>query len=274
MSFVQLLQTAALVRVQYLETCGSTNAEMQRLVAATPQLAPLLLVTAAQTSGRGRQGRQWQESPGNSLATSYFLPSLPPGAAAPTWIPLLAGVALVQALQKWVPAQLKWPNDILVPLHTAGVQRQSDDLATQRGGFKLAGILCEQTASGYIIGAGINLLTPVSQLPPGAISLRSCGAIAPEQMLAALADQLLALYVQRLQELLATATRQPERLPEIVAAQLATLGQPVRAIMPDGATVTGFAQGLGAYGELILQQPDGTTVAIAAADIEHLRVGA
>ena len=66
-----------------------------------------------QTSGRGRQGREWVAPPGAALLASVLLrrsASVAPG------IPFAAGLALVDVLAAdyGVTAGLKWPNDVLV----------------------------------------------------------------------------------------------------------------------------------------------------------------
>lgn len=270
---MELIQTAARVRLRYLDSCPSTNTVMQELLQESSQLKPLLLVTAHQTAGRGRAGRAWKEQPGLALASSYFLPDWP-GAGAPiTWVPLAAGAALAQALQKWLPVAVKWPNDVLVPLDLAVArQHRLDELAKQRGGLKLAGILCEAAPGGVIIGAGINILTPQEQLPAGAASLLSLRAVPQDSELLPLADMLLASYVEHLQEFVRLAAHNSEKLRQQVTATLSTLGASVRAVLPDGAEVRGAAVGLGEAGQLLVQLLDGSTVSIAAADIEHLRV--
>lgn len=110
---------------------------------------PYALISEWQWAGRGRQGRRWQ----SPLSGNYYiaLAARAQGrpAALPT-LPLLLGVALAEQLRDLgVPAQLKWPNDIVVE------------------GRKLGGLLVELSHSGSglraHIGAGINW-----RLPPAA----------------------------------------------------------------------------------------------------------
>lgn len=126
---------------------GSTNDEAARLAEAG---APhgTTIVAAAQTAGRGRLGRSWFSPPGAGLYASVIV-------RAPRAAPLLTlagGVAIAEGIRvaALLPAEIKWPNDIVVD---CGLGRRR----------KLAGILTEG-ASGkdglqhVVVGFGINLL--------------------------------------------------------------------------------------------------------------------
>ena len=139
--------------IDLLPSCDSTNAVLlARAEAGAP--SGTVVITTEQTAGRGRRGRSWFASPGDSLTFS-LLWRFAPG-TAPAGLSLAVGVAVARALTK-VPAgthgagagntALKWPNDIL------------------RDGRKLGGILIELVPGAphaAVIGIGINL-----HLPPG-----------------------------------------------------------------------------------------------------------
>ena len=138
---------AAAFAVRVLPECASTNSE---LMEATPPADGRCHVLAAerQTAGRGRRGRSWQSWPGASLTFSTLW-RFAPGAPVPAGLSLVAGLALVRALEQLgvVGLQLKWPNDVLIH------------------GDKLAGILVElQSARGRglaaVVGIGLNLRLP------------------------------------------------------------------------------------------------------------------
>lgn len=110
-----------------------------------------VVATERQTAGRGRRGREWQSWPGGSLTFSTLWRFLP-GAPVPAGLSLVAGLAVVRALETLgvEGLQLKWPNDVLVH------------------GEKLAGILVELLPArgqppAAVVGIGLNL-----RLPPGA----------------------------------------------------------------------------------------------------------
>jgi len=112
---------------------------------------PCLLVAEVQTSGRGRQGRVWHATAGQSLMFSLALPLNPPEWSG---LSLAVGVALAEALDPLAANAaprigLKWPNDLWL-------------LESPGRGRKLAGILIETVAVGErrmaVIGVGLNVL--------------------------------------------------------------------------------------------------------------------
>jgi len=94
----------------------------------------------AQDAGRGRQGREWVSEAGNFFGSTMV--ALAEGDPAPQSISLVAGLALIEAVDIVVPNQplmLKWPNDLML------------------GTAKLAGILLERSGDRVVVGFGLNL---------------------------------------------------------------------------------------------------------------------
>ncbi|MCW2994680.1 MAG: biotin--[acetyl-CoA-carboxylase] ligase, partial [Conexibacter sp.] len=99
------------------------------------------VTAAAQTAGRGRQGRVWTTQPGAAVTMSLVLRDPPP------MLPLVAAVAVAETCGE--DARIKWPNDVLVD------------------GRKVAGILAEgRPHEGWaVLGIGVNVAVDVSGLP-------------------------------------------------------------------------------------------------------------
>jgi BirA family biotin operon repressor/biotin-[acetyl-CoA-carboxylase] ligase len=166
-----LLADLPLGGIRYFPKVGSTNDLAARWAkAGAPDFS--LVVADEQSAGRGRLNRQWFTPPGSGLAFSVILRpenlpvdglSSPPQAGqnpAITRLTALGALAvcetLNEALSPVLPAQIKWPNDVI---------------ATRR---KLAGVLVELQWSGEklnaaILGIGVNV-TPASVPPPGEIN--------------------------------------------------------------------------------------------------------
>jgi BirA family biotin operon repressor/biotin-[acetyl-CoA-carboxylase] ligase len=130
-------------------TVTSTNNLAIRLADAGAKEGTTLLADA-QTTGRGRRGREWFSPPGSGIYVSVILrPSVDeaprPSTSIPSRITLAAGVALAEGVRAstGLPVELKWPNDLVC-------ERR-----------KLAGILAEMamTASegAVVLGIGINV---------------------------------------------------------------------------------------------------------------------
>lgn len=174
-SLENLLADLPLGPVRYYGIVSSTNDLAIRWAAAgAPDLS--VVVADEQTAGRGRLDRQWFTPPGAGLAFSLVLrpeglpleiasdsldgPSQGNSHTALTRLTALGALAvcetLNQALPPMLPAQIKWPNDVI---------------ATRR---KVAGVLVELQWSGSqlsaaILGIGINV-TPQSVPPPDELS--------------------------------------------------------------------------------------------------------
>jgi len=131
--------------IHALGTVESTQAEAGRLaVGGAPEGT---VVTAChQRAGRGRRGRTWLDTEGESLLMSVVLrPPLPPGQTPQ--LSLVGAVAVVDALHAsaGLHASIRWPNDVMV------------------GERKICGMLPEAatSASGtlghVILGIGLNV---------------------------------------------------------------------------------------------------------------------
>lgn len=91
-----------------------------------------IVVADRQTTGMGRHGRTWLSPAGEGLYVSFVL-KMP---IAPM-ISLAVGLAAREAIG--APADLRWPNDVLI------------------GGSKCAGVLVQSDSDVVIAGIGINV---------------------------------------------------------------------------------------------------------------------
>jgi len=296
------LSRAAVPRLEFLATAGSTNDELRTAAtgadaAAWPHGA--VIVTDDQTSGRGRLGRTWSAPTGKTLAISVLLrPELPGGAPFPSegygWIPLIAGAAMTEAVRRavegaasaraddaeeddgtgGVEVELKWPNDVLV------------------SGYKVCGILSElvppSTGSGtpptgsgtpptgsgtpaVVVGAGLNLTLDEHDLPTlTSTSLLLVTGVQPD------ADRVLADYLGTFLSLVRAfaehgADAAASGIADRVSSLCGTLGAEVRVQLPGGHELLGMAERLDADGRLLVRDRNGEAQAVAAGDVTHLR---
>nr|WDS96042.1 bifunctional ligase/repressor BirA [Micrococcus sp.] len=236
----------------WLEHTDSTQQVVLDGAAQDPQTWPhgAAAATADQRSGRGRLGRTWMAPAGSALALSVLLrPTVAP--AHWSWITLAAAATLTDLLrEQGVPAQIKWPNDVLV-----------------EGGRKVSGILATvlPDRSGLVLGIGLNLdFGPAGPPVPTAADLTHWWADAATLDRPTLAQRLRDAVVAAVDTLQDGLAHEPEPVdgshPAVrhIADRLATLGQQVRAEQPDGSTPTGRAVGLGAGGTLLVETGQGT----------------
>jgi len=267
------LQPAGLWReIEVVPSTGSTNADLlARALRGEPE--GVVLAAEEQTAGRGRMGRTWTSPPYAALTFSMLTrPDVPP--ARRGWLPLLTGVAVAAAVTEvtGVEARLKWPNDVLA------------------GEAKLAGILAEAAGDAVVVGIGLNVSTEPAELshlaagpgpgaPPAtslpatslpATSLRAAGAATLDR-----ARLLLAILAgfERWYQAWRQADGDPDRsgLRPGYARLSATIGRNVRAELPGGQALSGPAVGVDSDGRLLVRVSSGSEVAVAAADVAHLR---
>ncbi len=243
--------------VDVLERCDSTNTRlMVRAEAGAP--SGTVIVAGQQTAGRGRRGRVWHSAPGDTLMFS-LLWRFPRGTSL-SGLSLTAGLAVIDALNALAavsssgpcttPAQLKWPNDVLV------------------GSRKLAGILTELVSgsaaggTAAVIGIGLNRRLPVG-LPD---ALRQQVATLDDffQPLPGTAT-LLAHLLAALQARLEIFSRQGFAVLQADwCAHHAFQNQPVRLLGDEGPVREGICRGVDEEGRLLLETGNG---------VEHLLSG-
>ncbi len=233
---------AAGINLEICDTVDSTNTRLM-LHAAQGARSRLALAAEAQTAGRGRRGRVWQSGIGSTLTFS-LLWRFAQGARELAGLSLAVGVALARVLRAAGAgdAQLKWPNDVVLP------------------GGKLAGILIEMQGdvlgpSAAVIGIGINVradprvLAAVDQ-PVADLETVTGAAVDRNRLLAQLLIELSAVLEQFTADGFAPLRAEWQAL-HVHQDQLVCL------TMPDGSLVSGRACGVADDGVLLLETGTG-----------------
>ncbi len=235
--------------VDVVEETGSTNADLLARAAAGEDIDGAVLIAESQTAGRGRHGRTWSTPPGSQIALSAGVGVGAVPSEAWGWLPLLAGVAVVDAVAEvaGVTAGLKWPNDVLV------------------GSGKLAGILAEVAAPAPVVVVGLGL--NVTEAPdPVATSLALLGAAVDRTKLT---EAVLAHLATRIDGWRA-AGGADATLAADYRSRSVTIGHRVRASLPGDRTVEGVAADIDEVGRLRIDTGD-EVLTVSAGDITHLR---
>lgn len=204
-----------------------------------------VIATGHQTAGRGRLDRRWETVAGRAAAMSMVVrPDLDTKYFGT--LTLVVAASLVRWLRSiGVDASVKWPNDVLAP-----------------DGKKFAGILAQwlPETRAVVVGVGTNLDLG-SQTP-----LETAAALADYGVHFSPQEYVIAARQHFLTDLEAFAGN-PD--VQVLETNMATIGQNVRAIMPDGKDIVGKAIGLGPTGSLRVENE--TIHDVYAADIKHLR---
>jgi len=127
---------------------GGSGSSASRMNSAWSEVAPngAVIIADHQTSGRGRQGRLWESSPGQNLLLTAIIRAQEPllsDHVARGMLPLATSLAVSATIATFVgegDVSIKWPNDVLL------------------GGKKCAGILVEASVEDvFLIGIGLNV---------------------------------------------------------------------------------------------------------------------
>ncbi len=242
---------------------GSTNEDVTAL-ALGGAVEGTCVVADEQTAGRGRLDRTWVSPPGSGLWASVLVrPGDVPGDRL-TWLPLVAGVAVSDALREAssVRAELKWPNDLVAIAAACG---------GSEGPRKLGGILSALVpgAKGQdpavTLGIGINVNMGGMDLPvKRATSVLLEGGSLDRSAL--LAELLVALDTRLGQ------WRNGEGLVERdYRSRCATIGRLVDVELPGGAKVSGVVSGIDDDGHLLVTDGESTT-RVTAGDVIHATI--
>ncbi len=253
----ELVRPGSLWRqIEVVEQTGSTNADLATRARAGEVSAGSVLVTGYQSSGRGRQGRQWTAPPGSSVAISLIVAPYDIVSERWSWLSLLTGLAVVEGLRRIadVSAALKWPNDVLV------------------GDRKLCGILAERVETprgpACVVGIGINVGLAADQLPvPTATSLALLlGDAAPSS------SRVVAAVLGAFELIFAEWQRRDDdsAFAASYVARSATIGRRVRVELTGGRVVEGDAEAIDDAGRLVVRTASGREV-FSAGDVTHLR---
>ena len=168
---------------------------------------------------------------------------LTPGDPPPQSLSLVAGLALIEAVDAaapGLPLMLKWPNDLLLD------------------GHKLAGILLERQGNRVVVGIGVNLAVAPELPDRRAAHLGrpiSPPAFAP--LLAGMMARLLMLW----------RTTDPQEFARAWLARAHPPGTELSVHAADAEPVTGRFDGIEPDGTLRLRLADGSVRAIHAGDV-------
>jgi len=244
-----------ITKIETYTEIGSTNDRAQALL---EQGAPdgTLVVSEAQTQGRGRLGRHWVTTPGAALAFSLALRPDPAERSRLAFFAPLAGLAVCQALVNdyGLKAQVKWPNDVLLDRRKAcGVLVEAAWVGSQ--------------LHGVVLGVGVNVAS--SSVPPDREVMFPATCV--ESALGRAVDRvdLLVNILRQLFELRSILGTGP--FLQLWQERLAFRGEEVHVdLLGPGQSVSGKVVGIDRHGNLLLRTQAGKEESVAAGDV-HLR---
>lgn len=236
--------------VHYFETLNSTN-DLAKELAAQGAPEGAVVVAEAQTSGRGRLGREWDSPPGVGLYVSLVLRPMLPPMELPQ-ITLTTAVAVVRAVRRvaGLAPGIKWPNDLLL------------------NGKKLGGILTEMETESdrirhVVVGLGLNVNNP--GFPPELAATATSLTLAAGRVFSRV--HLLQAWLEEFEELYGCFLNQgfPEILEEWKSSAV-TLGKMV-TVRQGPREISGLALDVAPDGALLLRTANGELVRVTSGEI-------
>jgi len=211
-------------------------------------------VAESQSRGRGRQGRAWIGTSGESLLVSVLL-RVPCEPARLPPLALVAGLAARDAVARAAPGadvKIKWPNDVLGRSGPGDAYR------------KVAGVLVEAVLIGskvdaIIVGVGLNVHTRTfaAEIAERATSVARLSTEPPDRA-ALLADILEGLD----RDIGHVAARGLGLVHARLRSADALLGAAVHS-----ESLSGVAEGIDTDGRLCVRRDNGTLVRVASGEV-------
>ena len=239
-----------------LKETDSTQSVIKKM-ARDGEEAGVIATAEVQKMGRGRRGRNWQSVSGKNLMFSMLLrPPLLPGEVQ--LLNLAAGLSLKKTLRTLcaLPAELKWPNDILC------------------SGRKLCGILSESAGEAEriyyaVTGIGVNINMAAEDIPDELRGIATSVFIESGKTWPRW--KILVDFLGRFASAAALLCSGggPEALLELYRKECDTIGKKINVIC-DNESFSGTASGITGQGALVVKTNDGEKI-FAAADVVHLR---
>lgn len=252
--FFYYVKHLQLPKVYYYESIGSTNAFAMSLLQNMSLHDWTLFFAEEQTEGKGRFDRKWVTNPASALAFSLVLRPEANEIEKLSFFSALGGIALCRVLEHQfsIPAQLKYPNDVLIE------------------GMKTSGILAEadwmnDTPKAVVLGMGVNVFsssipdTKTLNFPATCIANHTLEDIDRYQLLAQIIDE-----IQNLRPLITT----PAFIEEW-NHYLAFKNQPIE-ITTQTEAHQGLCKEIDQNGDLVIEKDNGTLATFRVGDV-HLR---
>jgi BirA family biotin operon repressor/biotin-[acetyl-CoA-carboxylase] ligase len=250
-----MIDTRIVTRLKVIESVAviprvaSTNLIARKVVTECIEnelsLPQAIIIAGEQFAGRGRNDRQWSSPAGKGI---YATTIVTRPARELQLVPLAMAtiVALYLRAEYGIPAQIKWPNDVLV------------------GGKKIAGILIEarlQDDKVYLlIGTGVNVEPVKDDVRPNAISISEVADHGYWNI-----EDATRAFIQHVDERLSRPFEPAEVLEDWRFLSVHKPGDRIHCVLGE-RTIAGTWSHIDEYGRAVLNTPEGV-IAVSAGDL-------
>lgn len=204
-----------------------------------------------QYAGRGRLGRKWLSSAGDSLcATAVFKHVEQPFHAG-----IIAGLAGLELIREQIPDKFvffKWPNDIYVK-------------ECKIAGILSEGVLEKGALAGVVSGIGINVNQDIEVMeaienPATSLAVQAEKKFFLEKMRFELAEKIKKYYIMY--------RSNSRSIVDLWRSENRLIGENLVLMEPDGKIRQGCFTDIGDSGEMILRAPDGSIFRFDCGDVK------
>ncbi len=235
------------------DVIDSTQSEAHRLAVTGGEHGTLVLADS-QSSGRGRQGRDWYSPPGQGIWMSLILMPKLSLTFAPQ-MTLVTAVALCRTIRKQLRADvgIKWPNDLLI------------------AGKKISGILVESVGEDervryMVIGVGIDCNMEASDYPEELQKKATSLRIETGERIDR--SSLIVAFLQEFDELMRLYLEYGfAPIRTLWESHSVTLSQQLK-LHSGGRLIEGEAIGMDDYGGLLIRQADNQIQAVYSGEMQ------
>jgi BirA family biotin operon repressor/biotin-[acetyl-CoA-carboxylase] ligase len=234
-------------RVRVVDVTESTQNDLAESIRKRSAIDGDVLFANYQSAGKGRFDREFIAAPSSALLFSFYK-EVQRNRQEWNFLALLAALCVKEAIQFFnneLEVTVKWPNDILIKEK------------------KVAGLLCQATDLGVIVGIGMNIAMQANELP-----VESATSLFLEE-LSELNRNQIAIKILQVFEQKFSLWNLKGSAPFVSEYELAcsSLHRLIQITLPNRDPIESTATGITPLGELILH--DGSL--INSADIIHLR---
>ncbi len=238
-------------KIVHLDSVDSTNRKAKELAEAG-EAEGTVVVSEAQTSGKGKAGRNWASEAYRGIWMSVILRP----AMELTSLPLMTQIACAavgKAVEGLVPVQVKWPNDVLI------------------GGKKFCGVLTESSGEvdqvDYIIlGVGINVNQGADDFPEAlreratSLKIETQKQISRQKLMCEILNTLEEYYVSLIKQ------GDAEGALAFCRERSSIIGRQI-LLKRNGREIRAKAVGINREGQLTIRTGDGALEAVGAGDV-------
>lgn len=237
--------------IHFLTECHSTNDLATQKIKKKELAEGSIIITDAQTRGRGQRGNRWWSEPGKNLTFSLVLTPYFLDPSEQFDLNVVVSLAVVQALSEYVyELKVKWPNDIL--------HEQKGKI----GGILIENILNQKGIEFSIVGIGLNINQHMTALP-FSTSLADLTGREWDKW------EIFKIIIQKIEKNYMLLKRgQKQQLRSLYLDKMYRFG--MRATFNDGEIFQGKILGVGESGKLIIEKMDGSHNHYAFKEVKYL----